>query len=73
MKAIGGYQHQLMGMYLALVLVLGGLAFLVAVGPAALGGVLIWLLLALLIAALASGLPAWNAMRLTVREVLSYE
>ncbi|MBN1886442.1 MAG: ABC transporter permease [Thermoflexales bacterium] len=38
MKAIGGCQHQLMGMYLVLVLVLGGLAFLVAVGPAALAG-----------------------------------
>jgi putative ABC transport system permease protein len=38
MKAIGGCQHQLMGMYLVLVLVLGGMAFLVAVGPAALAG-----------------------------------
>lgn len=36
-------------------------------------GALIWLALVLLIAALASLLPAWNASRLTVRAVLAYE
>lgn len=39
----------------------------------ALDGVLIWLASALLLAAVASWLPAWNATRLTVREVLAYE
>jgi putative ABC transport system permease protein len=36
-------------------------------------GLVIWLGLVIVIAVLASALPAWNAMRLTVREVLSYE
>lgn len=38
-----------------------------------LNGILIWLGIIAIIAGLASALPAWNAMRLTVREVLSYE
>jgi putative ABC transport system permease protein len=38
-----------------------------------LNGILIWLGLVTVIAALASILPAWNAMRLTIREVLAYE
>lgn len=38
-----------------------------------LNGILIWLGLVTGIAALASILPAWNAMRLTIREVLAYE
>ncbi len=37
------------------------------------GGVLIWLLVVVVLAALASLWPAWNASRLTVREVLAYE
>ncbi|MDW8234741.1 MAG: ABC transporter permease, partial [Roseiflexaceae bacterium] len=37
------------------------------------GGALIWLVLVTIIAAVASLLPAYNAMRLTVREVLAYE
>jgi len=37
------------------------------------GGVLVWLILAIVVAALASFLPARNASRLTVREVLAYE
>ena len=37
------------------------------------GGALIWLAVVLVLAALASVLPAWNASRLTVREVLAYE
>jgi len=37
------------------------------------GGVLIWLGLVIVIAALASVLPAWNASRLPVRDVLAYE
>ncbi len=37
------------------------------------GGVLVWLIVAVIIAALASFLPARNASRLTVREVLAYE
>ena len=37
------------------------------------GGVLIWLGLVIVIAALASALPAWNASRLPVRDVLAYE
>ncbi len=37
------------------------------------GGALLWLSLVVILAALSSALPAWNAMRLTVREVLSYE
>jgi putative ABC transport system permease protein len=36
-------------------------------------GALIWLGIALILAAVASFLPAWNASRLTVREVLAYE
>lgn len=36
-------------------------------------GVLIWLVVVILLSALASFLPAWNASRLTVREVLAYE
>jgi putative ABC transport system permease protein len=36
-------------------------------------GVFIWLALVVVLAALASFLPAWNASRLTVREVLAYE
>jgi putative ABC transport system permease protein len=36
-------------------------------------GLLIWLGIVLTLAALASFLPAWNAARLTVREVLAYE
>ncbi|MDH3676120.1 MAG: FtsX-like permease family protein, partial [Anaerolineae bacterium] len=36
-------------------------------------GVVIWLIIAIVLAALASFLPAWNASRLTVREVLAYE
>lgn len=36
-------------------------------------GALIWLVLVIILAAVASFLPAWNASRITVREVLSYE
>jgi putative ABC transport system permease protein len=36
-------------------------------------GALLWLLIVILLAALASYLPARAASRLTVREVLSYE
>ena len=36
-------------------------------------GALLWLFLVIILAALASFLPAWNASRLTVREVLAYE
>ncbi len=36
-------------------------------------GVVIWLVVVILLAALASFLPAWNASRMTVREVLAYE
>jgi len=38
-----------------------------------LSGVLIWLALVILLSAIASILPARNAARLTIREVLSYE
>ncbi len=38
-----------------------------------LGGVVEWLGLALVLSAVASVLPAWNASRLTVRDVLAYE
>jgi putative ABC transport system permease protein len=38
-----------------------------------LSGALFWLVLVAILAALASFLPAWNATRLSVREVLSYE
>lgn len=37
------------------------------------GGMILWLVLVILLAAGASVLPAWNASRLTVRDVLSYE
>jgi putative ABC transport system permease protein len=36
-------------------------------------GLLIWLAASLLLAALASALPAWQASRCTVREALGYE
>jgi len=36
-------------------------------------GALIWLGLVVILAAVASFLPAWNASRITVREVLAYE
>jgi putative ABC transport system permease protein len=39
----------------------------------AFGGALLWLAIILVLATLASLLPAWNASRLSVREVLSYE
>jgi putative ABC transport system permease protein len=38
-----------------------------------LNGVLLWLGVVIVLSALASFLPAWNASRLTVREVLAYE
>ena len=34
---------------------------------------LLWLLIVVILATLASVLPAWAASRLTVREVLAYE
>jgi putative ABC transport system permease protein len=37
------------------------------------GGVITWLLVVTILAGVASFLPAWNASRLTVREVLAYE
>jgi putative ABC transport system permease protein len=36
-------------------------------------GVLLWLTIVVVLAGLASFLPAWNATRVTVRDVLSYE
>jgi putative ABC transport system permease protein len=36
-------------------------------------GIVIWLVVVVILAAIASFLPAWNASRLTVREVLAYE
>src|SRR6266540_5517788 len=36
-------------------------------------GVLLWLCIVVVLAALASFLPAWNASRVTVRDVLAYE
>jgi putative ABC transport system permease protein len=36
-------------------------------------GVIIWLVLVIVLATVASFLPAWNASRITVREVLAYE
>ena len=36
-------------------------------------GALIWLIVVIILAAVASFLPAWNASRLTVREILAYE
>jgi len=38
-----------------------------------LSGAALWLVLVVLLAAAASFLPAWNASRLTVRDVLAYE
>jgi putative ABC transport system permease protein len=38
-----------------------------------LSGALFWLVLVVILSALASFLPAWNATRLSVRQVLSYE
>lgn len=37
------------------------------------GGVLLWLVIVLALSALASFLPAWRAVHLTVRDVLAYE
>jgi putative ABC transport system permease protein len=37
------------------------------------GGVVVWLVTVVVLSAVASFLPAWNASRLTVREVLAYE
>jgi putative ABC transport system permease protein len=36
-------------------------------------GCVVWLIFVVIIAAIASALPAWNASRLTVRDVLAYE
>jgi len=36
-------------------------------------GTLLWLAIVVILAALAGILPAWNASRLSVREVLAYE
>jgi putative ABC transport system permease protein len=36
-------------------------------------GVVIWLVVVVILSAVASFLPAWNASRLTVQEVLAYE
>jgi putative ABC transport system permease protein len=36
-------------------------------------GAALWLVLALVLASVASFLPAWRASRVTVREVLAYE
>ena len=36
-------------------------------------GVLLWLVLVIILATISSFLPAWNASRITVREVLAYE
>jgi putative ABC transport system permease protein len=38
-----------------------------------LGGAVLWLVIVIVLAALASFLPAWNASRLSIREVLAYE
>jgi putative ABC transport system permease protein len=38
-----------------------------------LAGVLLWLGLVIVLAAVASFLPAWNASRLSVKDVLAYE
>jgi ABC-type lipoprotein release transport system permease subunit len=35
--------------------------------------VALWLSLVILLSVLSSALPAWNAVRLTVQEVLAYE
>jgi putative ABC transport system permease protein len=37
------------------------------------GGLLTWLVISMVLAVVASVLPAWNASRLTVRDVLAYE
>jgi putative ABC transport system permease protein len=52
-----------------------GLAFVTAPLPFvfAANGVLMWLAIVLVVSVIASILPAWNAMRLTVRDVLAYE
>jgi putative ABC transport system permease protein len=52
-----------------------GLAFMEAklTYEFAFGGAMLWLGIILLLATLASLLPAWNASRLSVREVLAYE
>ena len=52
-----------------------GIAFLKAplVYSFSWSGAMLWLILILVIAALASILPAWRASRLSVREVLAYE
>jgi putative ABC transport system permease protein len=52
-----------------------GLAFMEAklTYEFAFGGAALWLVIILVLAALASLLPAWNASRLSVREVLAYE
>lgn len=52
-----------------------GISFLQAplVYTFSLSGVLLWLSVVVLLSALASVLPAWNATRLTVRDVLAYE
>jgi len=39
----------------------------------AIGGTVGWLAAVLAIASLASFLPAWNASRLSVRQILAYE
>jgi putative ABC transport system permease protein len=36
-------------------------------------GVLLWLVVVIILSAIASFIPAWNASRITVREVLAYE
>jgi putative ABC transport system permease protein len=36
-------------------------------------GIVVWLVLSLLLAAIASFFPAWRATRVSVREVLAYE
>lgn len=52
-----------------------GVAFLQAplVYTFSLSGMLLWLSVVVVLSALASVLPAWNAARLTVRDVLAYE
>ncbi len=37
------------------------------------GGAILWLIIVIVLAAVASFLPAWNASRLSIREVLAYE
>ena len=52
-----------------------GLAFMEAklTYQFAFGGALLWLGIIIVLAALASLLPAWNASRLSVKDVLAYE